>query len=65
MIIKTIATRKTIMHRLFGERFAPRLQLGLCDIERRMIDKRRRLRNCCTAILFIGLIGTLLNSLTR
>lgn len=65
MIIKPIVTRKTIMHRLFGERFAPRLRLGLCDFERRMLEEKRRLRNCGLALAIGSFLFALLIDFTR
>lgn len=56
---------KRLMEWLFGQRFAPRLMLGLTDIERRMLDERRRLRNCGRAICIVLVVAGLLADYTR
>lgn len=42
-----------------------RLRLGLTDIERRIVDERRRLRNNGLAICLLALAGGLLLDWTR
>ena len=56
---------KRLLGWLFGERFGPRLRLGLTDIERRMHDERRRLRNNGLAICVLALAAGLLIDFTR
>ena len=42
-----------------------RLRLGLTDIERRVRDDRRRLRNCVAALFLLALAAGFLLDLTR
>lgn len=42
-----------------------RLRLGLTDIERRLLEERRRLRNCGLAICIILLVAGLWADWTR
>lgn len=53
------------MKRLPQRLFPRRLRLGLTDIERRIADERRRLRNNGLAICLLALLAGLLLDWTR
>lgn len=42
-----------------------RLQLGLTDIERRMLGQQRRLRNVVKVLVLVALVGGFINYITR